>query len=380
MPAEAKPSSQPVVSCKEAMIDASHYHAQNRGYAPLRGLIVVIPPQIMSNRYPKLSKSAKLGEQGVRNVERVVNEELGWLFRRIHQEHDFGIDGHIDIVLPDGSVTGMQMAAQIKHGSSFFSSKTQDGYVYRGDSKHFNFLCNYPCPVLIVLSHPKDGVCYWQIFHPDLCTHYANSWTLVIPFANNLSESQAHLLALLPEIRDHLADHQEAGQKAELLRESGYIAIHVPRSEVESMSVQTARSFFNSLKRSKELALAAQGKVVIYFSGFDSDSRELYEIDSMRKYIPLLDYALPELFFFARTDEPRDTLPTFALCQIPIVDKTMVSGTYRLEMDGEYLAAFLTRHWPGLNQMTEWLGLSKEENERIGRAAVSSLASMPDEV
>ena len=64
---------------------------------------------VMSDRYPKLSKSAKLGEQGVLNVERLINEEFGWLFRRVHQEHDFGINGHIDIVLPDGSVTGMQM-------------------------------------------------------------------------------------------------------------------------------------------------------------------------------------------------------------------------------------------------------------------------------
>ena len=51
-----------------------------------------------------------------------------WLFKRTHQEHDYGIDGYIDIVTEDGHVTGQMFASQIKCGKSFFQEKTKDGY------------------------------------------------------------------------------------------------------------------------------------------------------------------------------------------------------------------------------------------------------------
>lgn len=325
-------------------------------------------------RYPKLTKQARLGEQGVERVSRVFNEDFGWLFRRTHQEHDFGVDGYVDVVMEDGSVTGQILAVQIKHGLSFFTSKSTNGYIYRGEAKHFNYLCNSQAPTLIILSHPKDGSCYWQMFDPANCSHNEQSWTLEIPFANNLSHSREHIASLCAPLKDHLSDYQEAAGKAEYMRNAGHIAVRVSRSDIERMRVNSVRELFDSLKRTKELALAAQGKIAIYFSGYDDDPRELYEIDDVRMFMPLLDYALPELFFFARTEDPNHTIPTFALCQVPIVEKSFFpDGRLKLSADGEYLAAFLTRHWPGLNQMTEWLGMSAEENKRIGRAAAACL-------
>lgn len=330
-------------------------------------------------QYPKLAKEARLGEIGVERVCRIFNENFCWLFRRTHQEHDFGVDGYVDIVLDDGSVTGQILAVQIKHGVSFFGSKTANGYTYRGEIKHFNYLSNSQVPTLIVLSHPKDGTCYWQVFDPSKCSHNEKSWSIEIPFNNRLADSKDQIRLLCPPLLDHLQEHQHAAITADFIREAGYIAVHVPKEDVKAMKVDVVRDLFDSLKRTKQLALAAQGKVAIYFSGYDADPRELFEISEVRMYMPLLDYALPELFFFARTENPGHTLPTFALCQVPIAEKTLQDGLLKLATVGEYLAAFLTRHWPGLNQMTEWLELPEEENERIGKAAAKCITEFNPE-
>jgi len=81
------------------------------------------------------------------------------------------------------------------------------------------------------------------------------------------------------------------------------------------------------------------------FAGYDEDPRELYEIDEVREYVTLLDAALPELFFFARTEMPTSTLIIFALCQTNV---TWVNGrstrtvTRKASFDTDKVAAFAT--------------------------------------
>src|SRR5437868_6993412 len=109
----------------------------------------------MKAGFPQFAPSAKQGELGVGIVGRIVGEEFGWLFKRNHQEHDFGIDGQIELVTEDGAVTGQMLGCQIKCGISFFRESNRWGYVYRGDSKHFNYLANYPLPVIIIICDPE---------------------------------------------------------------------------------------------------------------------------------------------------------------------------------------------------------------------------------
>nr|WP_256137147.1 DUF4365 domain-containing protein [Escherichia coli] len=81
----------------------------------------------MIDKFPKYRKEAQLGELGVNRVKSVINENLGWIFKRNHQEMDFGIDGFIEIVRDDGAVTGKMLAVQIKCGASFFRKKIGGG-------------------------------------------------------------------------------------------------------------------------------------------------------------------------------------------------------------------------------------------------------------
>ena|ERR1019366_2220480 len=114
----------------------------------------------MSKGFPKLTRSAKHGDLGVNMVSRIVIDTFGWLFKRNHQERDFGIDGQIELVTEDGDVTGQMIAVQIKYGKSFFQEQNKWGYVYRGELKHFNYLSNYPVPVVIFICDPESKECY----------------------------------------------------------------------------------------------------------------------------------------------------------------------------------------------------------------------------
>lgn len=333
--------------------------------------------------YPTYTKAAKSGETGVHLVSTIVHEDFFWIFRRTHQEHDFGIDGYIDYVTPQGGVTGQFFACQIKSGTSFFNQKTAQGYVYRGELKHFNYLCNQPTAVLIIICHPKSGDCYWTLFDKSDCTFHEQSWTTVIPFDNKLQGSANRLSSFLPPAPDHLHQSTQAGMLSAFLDHGSHIIFSIAREDVKAMSVEKIRGFFDHLRSSRELARRAQGRVEITFDGYDKDRREVFEIPEIRSYAPLLDLALPELFFFAWSHERSATLRVLALCQAPIIEKRVVSpnGEYLVQIDAEFLGQFLIRHSPGLNDMTAWLGMSEGQNKKIFHGVLRALEQElpPDE-
>ena len=77
----------------------------------------------MNDGYPSYTKSAQQGESGVNLIAQIVNDHFGWIFKRNHQEYDFGIDGQIEVITSTGAVTGQMVAVQIKYGTSFFKEK-----------------------------------------------------------------------------------------------------------------------------------------------------------------------------------------------------------------------------------------------------------------
>lgn len=328
-----------------------------------------------------MTQSARLGERGVNIVSRIINEGFSWLFKRTHQEHDFGIDGYIDVISTDGQVTGQMLGVQIKCGKSFFQEKNDTGYTYRGEAKHFNYLANHPVPVVIVICHPDTEDCYWVEFDPEACRKTKSAWTTVIPSANKLDQSKKDIESLFPLAQDKFAELHTLAMFVNMINKTSYIHFIIDRKEVLEMDAGRPRHFFDNLLRTKALAAASQGKVEFTFHGYDNDPRELYEIDEIRRYIPFLDAALPELFFFVRTDEPTHTVKLLALCQTQVLEKIpSPDGRDRVEYSTEAVSAFLARHWNGLNQLTNWLGMSMEENKRISFGVVRCLGFDTDEI
>jgi hypothetical protein len=333
---------------------------------------------------PKFSHAAQQGERGVNVVSSIFFDQYGWLFKRNHQEHDFGIDGQIEVVSGGGEVTGQLLAVQIKFGKSFFQEKTALGYIYRGEGKHFNYLANYPVPVLVVICHPESRRCYWSRFDPTQTQPVGDGWKMTIPFGSDLAQDKTAIEALLPPFEDHRAALEEYWAVNNLLAESGYIHFVIDKSEILARDTSRPRDFFDRLRSTKELALSCQGKVEISFYGYEQDPRELFEIPEARVYMPLLERALPELFFFVRAQQPTHTLRVVALCQTkvtwPYGRSTRRVGK-QLVYDTAEVASFLDRGYAGLNEVTDWLGLPIEENRRISHEVAECLIghAVPDD-
>jgi hypothetical protein len=303
------------------------------------------------------------------------------LFRKNPQELDFGIDGQIEVVTDAGSVTGQMLGCQIKCGKSYFAESNRWGYVYRGETKHFNYLANYPLPVIIIVCDGESGDCFWGRFKAGDAQITDAGWKLTIPYGNKLSSSKAALLALLPPLTDHLSELKEYWRVNNLIFASEIIIFAIDRAEVEACDVSRAKDFRERLTSSRELALHCQAKIDISFNGYDDDPREFFEMEEGRQYMALLDEVFLELFFFVRTEPPANTLMLFVFCLFGIGwegERSTPTKRGKYIVDFPAMAPWLNRHFMGLNFIGEWLGLSEEDDKRITHAVMKPLGYEPD--
>ena len=326
--------------------------------------------------FPQYTRSAKQGNAGVGIVSRIVEDEFGWLFRQNHQERDFGIDGQIDVVTEGGDVTGQLLGCQIKCGPSFLRETNRWGFVYRGETKHFNYLANYTVPVIIIVCDPTSGEAYWVRFRSTDAQITEVGWKLTIPKENRLSSSKPVLQTILPPVADHLTPLREYWRVNNLLLGSEIILFTIDRSEVEFLDISRVKDFWDRLLRHKELALHCQGKISFSFNGYDDDPRECFEVEEMRRFVALLDEAVPELFFFAQAEEPAHTLRLFLFCLGGIEwesERSTPGHPQKVIIDYDILKPFFERHFLYLSYISEFLGLRVEEMKRIGDAVYKTM-------
>lgn len=150
----------------------------------------------------------------------------------------------------------------------------------------------------------------------------------------------------------------------------------IDRELVDNMELSPVMHFVRRLTSSMELALYCQGKIQFGFAGYDDDPRELFEIDSVRRYVAVLDQNFNELFFFLPYEEPAIALRLFVLCIAGVFwecERSTPGNPRGVIVDLDILAPFLERHYTYLNHISEWLGLPDEELEGISRGVAKTL-------
>ena len=311
-----------------------------------------------------------MGEVGVNAVSSVVNDDLKWIFRRNHSEHDFGIDAYIDIVLNSGEVTGQCIALQIKSGKSFFKTKTPNGFTFYGDSKHLNYYLNTPMPVVIVLHDPVDKICYWVEFSAEKTEKTPTGWKINIPKNNVLCEEQkAKLFDLVGEPEDHSEELEDHWAFNETLGEYDFIYYAIEREDIESRNVVPIKDFINRISVNDSLCRKFQGRIEIMVSGYNEDPRELWEIKHVRRWFKKADKKIKYWFFFCNTKYSAPGLKSYfaCLCGTKWREKKLIDGAPKInvEMDAKLLAELFKRNFSRLNEMTDRLGMSIDENKCI---------------
>lgn len=157
---------------------------------------------IISNlELPMYPESEYLGNLGVRTVESVICDEIGLIFRR-QETIDLGIDAQIEFLQEDRKGTGRLLAIQIKCGLSFFNEKNDEGFIYRGELKHYNYWINHSLPVLLIICHPITREVYWVHVTRANTKILSKSWKIIIPFNNRLdSKSKNQLKSIANQLQ-----------------------------------------------------------------------------------------------------------------------------------------------------------------------------------
>lgn len=312
---------------------------------------------------PKYSVEAQKGELGVQRVSNIIFESLGWIFKRTPQEFDFGIDGQVELVDSNGTVTGQTFAVQIKYGKSFLKEENRWGFIYRGELKHINYLLNYPLPVFIMLCDPDSNNVYWELFDAAKTDRTPAAWKMSIPKKQVLAESKKSITALLPNVTDHTDKLEKYWLINDVItKHTDSFHIVISREWVESGDTLEVTSQFERFQVSRELAFKKKSNVEISFYGYESDPRELFEIPEVVHFSEMLAEKLP-LFFYCDPSSSLCGLKSIALCcaKAQVINRI----NPQVKIDKNALVQFVHRQHFLLNKVTDWLEMTDKENEEI---------------
>lgn len=313
---------------------------------------------------------------GVWTVSKIVAVNYGWIFRRTHNEHDFGIDGYLDVVTDDGDVTGQQIAVQIKYGDSYLSDENPLGFTFRGENKHLNYYRNHPMPVIIIIGSPDRMNCYWEVFEPEKVVSRGESWTLNIPRRNTLQNDKDKLLRLLPDVETVDEETKYFGKLTSALQNDGIGIAAISVKEVLRKDMTFLHSFIGKILQQKTTTRIFQSKIEIMFDGVEDDQTEIFEIAEYREYITHMFEELPQISFFLTKGNKFGLLGIIPQCFAfrEKVTKNYTEGDrVYVRIDPAKIAPMLETLFHGLNLVTDYLDFSEEDRRLIDDQLMASL-------
>lgn len=325
-------------------------------------------------QFPKRTKAAATGETGVNLVSLAVNDDLRWIFRRTHNEHDFGIDGYIDVVEEDGSVTGRSISVQIKCGSSYLLESNDYGITFRGKQSCLNYLLNHPTPTIIIICDPTTRICYWEQLTPERTQSTGDGWKITIPRSQVLTaEHKGRLHKIAGDPTDIVSELENYWALNNITGEAGTIIYTIDRRDIESLNIDETSDFFERLGRTRDFAIQNQDKIVLHVWGYDDDERELWDIPDVRLWFQKAEPIIKFWFYFLKTSSHETSLRLLASCVCRITVREKRDSAVYLEFDIDDISGFLLRNFGWLNEVTDRFALPLEDNKRLSFAAMDAL-------
>jgi len=138
------------------------------------------------------------------------------------------------------------------------------------------------------------------------------------------------------------------------------------REEVEAADISGMVERLNELVATRESALAAKQRIVLFTSDYDHDARELWDIPEVRAFIQRVFAACPFIFFLTASS----TVALFLACCCRQVRK--LEGQ-RIEFDPKDLEKFLLTGFAGLNRVTQRFVIGSDVNRAITDDVMSLL-------
>lgn len=324
----------------------------------------------MTDEYPNALQSRFTGETGVNRLSSLFNDEMKWIFRRVDQKDDFGIDAYVDIVNEDGSVTGQTIAMQIKHGASYFQTESGACWTYYGERKHLNYYHNIPVPVLLILSHP-DGRIFWRRFSAHDVEPTLTGWKLDISKASHLSpDSKAEILKLIGAADNVLARMNGDWKIADQIANSALLFYCIDDASLRRTDISKFVAFIDRVLATKPLAKSILGKLEIYTKAYDDDAHELWEIRDVQRWVRKADdHGIP-WFFLCSTKSRAGWLHlyTFVMLDGKKDSVAILDGRagYKIKIDGSKFDELLGRNLARLFETANRLNLPEPDSIKRG--------------
>lgn len=316
---------------------------------------------------PKRTRQQKMGNVGSASFELFVNRELGWVFRQVHQENDFGIDGYIDIV-EAGKVTGASSAVQIKCGKSYVSKQTSGGIRYEGSIKHLNYYSNLRHPVLLVVLDEKGENGWWVLFQLEKTqpSHSPDKWWIEIPMRNILAPTVRNEWQRLAGPTFDFEDAiQEEWDRDKIHSLATNLVVGIEKEHVMSCDPLSLFLWQDKLTKTRQMMLEKRAKVEFWFQGWRDDKRELYEIEEVRNYLAeTVKNGFPWIYWL----EPDELWVGYQLlfaCTCPVNLSRVQDNKHMLEVDGPVLSTWLEEQFHNLNVFTEKHDIPIEINREL---------------
>jgi len=321
-------------------------------------------------KLPKQSIKSDLGEQGLTIVKRVVEKELHWIFRKNHQENDYGIDAYIDLTTELRNVTGKSIALQVKTGQSYFAEKNSFGWVYRDEIEHLNYYLNHQIPVIILLVDEKEDKVYWCLCDAEKTEQAGGNWKITVPFNQEFNRNaKSELEKYVSPLIDYASQLQNFWDENNALKAFERIVFIVDKQSIIQKKYHELILGIERLKVNPALIEASKGKVDIRIHGYDSDERELYEIKEVIVWVDLIFKHVNGLSYFLATEKNDQFLRIIQFCKMGFID----FGYYidkgikkkKVEIEPKNFLPFLEEIFSDLNVFTESNNISIEINKEI---------------
>ena len=316
---------------------------------------------------PKRNIQQLRGNIGSAFFDLFVNRDLQWIFRPVHQEHDFGIDGYIDIV-EDNEITGASIAVQIKCGESYVAKKTIGGFRYEGSIKHLNYYSNIREPVLLIILDSRGENGWWVEFslsktNPGL---KENKWWIEIPETNKLSsgvrDEWKKIAGPIVDFSENIK-HQWIRDKLTSIATNlvvGIERIHVVQNDPISLFL-----WQEEITKTRQMMLEKRAKVEFWFPGWEADRRELYQVPEIREYLKsTLELGFPWVYWL-QSDSGWLGYSLLFSCVCPLDICKKVGDQMYVETSGPEIAKWLELNFRNLNNFTEKNSIPEEINKEL---------------
>jgi len=151
-----------------------------------------------------------------------------------------------------------------------------------------------------------------------------------------------------------------------------YLEVIISREEVEAKDFSKVLGVLKSLLATPEKAKQFKENVDLSFSGYDQDTRELFEIPEVRHFVFNLDEEFPLWLYFLTKFGLG--LQCLFLCRVP----PYLTDEAQAEIFPKRLSDLLANRWiPAMNQTGNFVGMSEAENEQLTERFISYLTEGP---